>query len=76
MFVRKLKNRSGSQSIQVIQKLNGRYKIIKTLGSATTQQEIEMLCGQTKLFSSQSMKPLSKLFLYWKMQTSGSLDLK
>lgn len=43
MFVRKLKNRSGSQSVQVIQKINGRYKVVKTIGSATTWQEIEKL---------------------------------
>jgi transposase len=61
MFVRKKLNPSGSLSIQVIQKVNGRNKILKTLGSATTQQEIEKLlnlakqeidrlCGQPKLF--------------------------
>lgn len=43
MFVRKLKNRSGSLSVQVIQKINGRYKVVKTIGSATTWQEIERL---------------------------------
>lgn len=43
MFIRKLKNRSGSLSVQVIQKLNGRYKVVKTMGSAITQQEIEKL---------------------------------
>lgn len=43
MFVRKLKNRSGSQSVQVIQKINGKYKVVKTIGSATTWQEIEKL---------------------------------
>lgn len=43
MFVRKLKNRSGSQSIQIIQKVNGQYKVVKTIGSATTWQKIEEL---------------------------------
>ncbi len=43
MFIRKKPNSSGSQSVQVIQKLNGRYKVVKTLGSATTQQEIDKL---------------------------------
>jgi len=65
MFIRKLKNRSGSQSVQVIQKINGRYKVVKTFGSATAQQkieklvnlakqEIERLCGQPKLFGYES----------------------
>lgn len=43
MFVRQLKNRSGSTSIQIISKARGRYRVIKSLGSATTQQEIEKL---------------------------------
>ena len=43
MFLRKKKNTSGSQSVQVIQKIYGRYKVVKTIGSATTWQEIEKL---------------------------------
>jgi transposase len=43
MFVRELKNRSGSINIQIVSKARGRYKVVKTLGSATTQQEIERL---------------------------------
>jgi transposase len=73
MFVRKLKNRSGSQSVQVIQKVQGRYKVVKTIGSATTQQEIEKLvnlarqeidrlCGQPQLFISQSDEAIEQAF--------------
>lgn len=65
MFVRRLRNRSGSVSIQVIQKVNGRYKVYKTIGCATEQQdiekleflgkqEIERLAAQRKLFGSES----------------------
>lgn len=43
MFIRKLKNRSGSQSVQVIQKIHGKYKVIKTLGCAITQNKINAL---------------------------------
>jgi len=43
MFVRLLKNRSGSVSIQIISKARGRYKVVKTLGSAIIRQEIERL---------------------------------
>ena len=43
MFIRKKRNASGSQSVQVIQKVNRRYKVVKTIGSATTWQEIEKL---------------------------------
>jgi hypothetical protein len=64
MFIRKKPNASGSQSVQVIQKISGKYKVIKTIGSATTQQkidqlinlarqEIERLSAQPKLFVSE-----------------------
>jgi len=43
MFIRQLKNRSGSTSIQVISKIYGKYKVHKTIGSATTQQKIDEL---------------------------------
>ena len=73
MFIRKLKNRSGSLSIQVIQKLKGSYKVLKTVGSATTQQEIdklvnlarqeiERLSAQPKLFISESDLAIEQAF--------------
>ena len=43
MFVRKNKNRSGSISVQIISKSTGRYKVIKTIGSGKTEQEIQKL---------------------------------
>jgi len=43
MYIRPLKNRSGSISIQVISKARGKYKVVKTVGCATTQHEIEKL---------------------------------
>jgi transposase len=73
MFVRKLKNRSGSLPIQVIQKVRGKYKVIKTVGCATTQreietlsnlarQEIEKLSSQPKLFHSEHDKVVDQVF--------------
>jgi len=41
MFLRKLKNRSGSISIQIISKVHGKYKVIKTIGTGTTDQSIQ-----------------------------------
>lgn len=43
MFLRKLKNRSGSISVQIISKPGGKYKVVKTIGSGRTEQEIEKL---------------------------------
>ena len=65
MFIRKLKNRSGSISIQIISKVKGRYKVIKTMGSATmlqdiekleqlAKQEIKKIASQAELFISES----------------------
>jgi transposase len=48
MFIRKKINSSGSVSIQVIQKINGRNKILKIIGSAITQQEIDKLINQAR----------------------------
>jgi transposase len=67
VFIRKLKNRSGSTSVQVIQKIKGRYKVLKTIGCATVlqdieklellaQQEIDKLSAQPKLFVSEKDK--------------------
>ncbi len=46
MFVRKKKNKSGSTSIQIIQKQKGKYKVVKTIGSAIDEDEIELLYQQ------------------------------
>jgi transposase len=43
MFLREKKNKSGSVSIQIIQKLRGKYKVLKTIGSGRTEQEITRL---------------------------------
>ncbi len=43
MFLRKLKNRSGSISVQIISKSGGKYQVVKTIGSSKSEQEIEKL---------------------------------
>lgn len=73
MFIRKKLNPSGSISIQVIQKVNGRNKILKILGSATTQQkiknlvnlarqEIDRISAQPRLFVSESDATIEQAF--------------
>lgn len=73
MFVRRKHNRSGSLSIQVIQKVRGRYKVVKTVGCATTQREIEALSNlakqeieklslQPKLFESENDMAVDQVF--------------
>ena len=43
MFLRKLRNRSGSISVQIISKTHGKYKVVKTIGSGRSEQEIQKL---------------------------------
>jgi transposase len=62
MYIRKKKNTSGSTSIQIISKSSGKYKVYKSIGCATTQQEIENLIH----FAKQELELLScqpKLFI-------------
>ncbi|NPD48379.1 hypothetical protein [Lentimicrobium sp. S6] len=48
MFIRRKKNTSGSISIQIINKSKGHYKVIKTIGCATMQHDIEKLEQKAK----------------------------
>lgn len=43
MFIRKNRNRSGSVSIQIISKVRNKYKVVKTIGSGRSNEEIEFL---------------------------------
>lgn len=56
MFIRELKNRSGSISIQIISKANGKYKVVKTIGCATMLQDIERL----KILANQEIIKITK----------------
>jgi hypothetical protein len=48
VFVRKKKNKSGSVSVQIIEKKNGRYRVIQTVGSSQDVHTIERLVLQAK----------------------------
>ena len=48
MFIRKLKNRSGSISVQIISKESQKYKVVKTIGSSKTEEGINLLLYQAK----------------------------
>jgi transposase len=64
MFLRTLKNRTGNISVQIISKASGKYKVVKTIGCGSTEQEleklwylgkqeIERLSAQSKIFVSE-----------------------
>lgn len=46
MFIRKKNNRSGSTSVVVVEKRNGKYQEIKTIGVSKDVFEIESFCRQ------------------------------
>ena len=48
--MRKKKNKSGTFSIQVITKFNGKSKLVKTIGSSKDESEIELLVSQAQSF--------------------------
>ncbi len=50
MFVRKKRNKSGTISIQVITKLKGKSRLVKTIGSSKDNQEINKLIFEGQRF--------------------------
>lgn len=61
MFVRKKRNKSGTVSVQVIQKDNG-YKVVRTIGSSSDANEIEQLVIQGRQFI-KSLEPAQPYLL-------------
>jgi len=62
MFIREVKNRSGSISIQIISKVNRKYIVIKSIGSACSQKEIAAL-KQRARHELQDLQQLQSLFI-------------
>ena len=73
MFLRKKPNDSGSVSVQIISKHRGKYKVVKTVGSSSNEQElqklmflgkqeIERLSGQSQLFVSENDWQVEQVF--------------
>ena len=48
MFIREKKNKSGSVSVQIISKDNGKYQVVKTIGSSSTSDGITFLLHQAR----------------------------
>jgi hypothetical protein len=64
MFTREVKNRSGSVSIQIVSKQNGKYKAVKTVGCATMCPQIEVLKIQAKMELEELRFGKNQLFLF------------
>jgi len=65
MFIRHKPNKSGSVSIQIVDKSNGKYKVLKTIGSSYDSFEIELLCQKAQkailLLKHQNELPFNQL---------------
>jgi transposase len=48
MFVREKKNKTGTISVQIIDKSSGKYKVLKTIGSSDNKKTIEDYCNKAK----------------------------
>jgi transposase len=48
MFVRKVRNRSGSISVQIISKDRGKYRVVKTVGTSKDPDEVERMIVEAK----------------------------
>lgn len=48
MFIRKRKNASGSVTVAVVVKQNGRFKEVKIFGTATSEEEVSELFGEAQ----------------------------
>lgn len=43
LFLRKLRNRSGGTSIQILQKINDKLNLVRSIGVGATEKEIQRL---------------------------------
>lgn len=53
MFVRKKPNNSGITSVQVIDKSSGRYRVVKTIGSSSDEEQINRFVEEGKRYIQQ-----------------------
>src|SRR5690606_7192580 len=66
MYVRKLPNRSGSTSVQIICKADGKYRVVETVGTSRDPDEIERLFQKAKHIVNQ---PDPNQYLFFDMHT-------
>lgn len=64
MFVWCKKNKSGSTSVQIIDKSSGKYKLIQSVGSSSDKTEIDFLISKAnsiiKTYGGQSLLPFDQ----------------
>lgn len=62
MFVRKKPNKSGTTSVHVVEKRNGRYCVVKSFGASKDSMEIERMCGEAAIYVKKATGTFYDLF--------------
>lgn len=62
MFIRKKQNKSGSTSVHIVSKANGKYSLIKSIGSSSSEEGLSLLFHQAK-FELQKLQSQPSLFV-------------
>ncbi len=70
MFLRKKKNKSGSVSVQIISKAHGKYQVVKTIGSGSSEQEVQLLLFLGK----QELERMSSQASFFVSETDTAID--
>jgi len=72
MFIREKKNKSGSISIQIISKSNGKYRVVETIGCARNNLEKEKLLLKAK----ERLKELDpRLFYFEEIEKDKKVEI-
>ena len=72
MYIRSKKNASGSESIQIIEKRKGKYRVLESIGSAKTEEEKKKLLKKAELIKNELEPP--KLFSFVSEQDGRICD--
>lgn len=62
MFVRKKPNKSGTTSVQVVEKRNGKYCVVKSFGASKDSKEVELMYSEATLYVKKATGNLYDLF--------------
>jgi transposase len=70
MFIRRKPNKSGTQSVQIISKHNGKYKVYQTIGCSDQENELQELENQAK----QNLEEISNQHRIFESEIDKSID--
>ena len=64
MYIRRIANKTGTVSVQVISKHTGKYKVMRSFGTGRNEQEIVRLEEHARQFTRFHLCNTLKIFLY------------